>query len=109
MLKCLSILKIKLVTGVFYFYKKHILRLTQKNNGMTNLRVNYISLMVKPCYGNVNFVVKNQFNDGNGKILILEVTIDATEYLPVNVYKANTEQEQLKTLQNLSLCYVRKF
>ena len=59
--------------------------------------------MVKPCYGNVNFVVKNQFNDGNGKILILEVTIDATEYLPVNVYKANTEQEQLKTLQNLSV------
>ena len=49
-LKRLSILKIKLVTGVFYFYKKRILRYTQKNNGMTNLRVNYISLMVKPIH-----------------------------------------------------------
>ena len=35
--------------GIF-FYKKHILRLTQKNNGMMNLRVNYISLTVKPIH-----------------------------------------------------------
>ena len=31
------------------------------------------------------------------------MTIDDTEYLLVNVYNANTEQEQLKTLQNLSV------
>ena len=49
-IKCLNILKIKLVTGVFYFYKKRILRLTQKNNEMTSLRVNYISLTVKPIH-----------------------------------------------------------
>ena len=86
MLKCLNILKTKLVTGVFYFYKKYILRLTQKNNGMTNLRVNYISLMVKPIhavfiafYGNVKVAVKNHFNDDKGRILILEVTIDDPE------------------------------
>ena len=101
-LKCLRILKIKLVTGVL-FYKNHILRLTQQNNTITNLGVNYISLMVKPIHGNVNVVVKNQFNDDNGRILILEVTINDTEYLLVNIYNGNTEQEQLKTLQNVSV------
>ena len=54
-------------------------------------------------YGNLNVVVKNQFNDGYGRILILEVTIDDADYLLVNVYNANREQEQLKILQNLSV------
>ena len=54
-------------------------------------------------YGNLNVVVKNQFNDGYGRILILEVTIDDADYLLVNVYNTNREQEQLKILQNLSV------
>ena len=54
-------------------------------------------------YGNMNVVVKNQFSDDNRSILILEVTIDDTEYLLVNLYNANTEQEQLKTQQDLSV------
>ena len=54
-------------------------------------------------YANINAVVKNQFNDDNGRILILEMTIDDTEYLLANVYNANTEQKQLKTLQNVSV------
>ena len=54
-------------------------------------------------YGNVNVVVKNQFNGGNGRILILKVTTDDTEYLLVNVYNVSTEQEQLRPLQNLSV------
>ena len=54
-------------------------------------------------YRNMNVVVKNQFNDDNRSILILEVTIDDTGYLLVNLYNANTEQEQLKTQQYLSV------
>ena len=42
-------------------------------------------------------------NDKNGRILILEVTIDDTEYLLINIYNANAEQHQLETLQNLSI------
>ena len=49
-LKCLFIANIKLVTEVFYFYKKHVFRLTSKNKGMTNLWASYISLMVKRIY-----------------------------------------------------------
>ena len=54
-------------------------------------------------YGSINVVVKNQMNDDNGRILILEVTVDDTEYLLINMYNANTEQEQLKTLKSLSV------
>ena len=38
-----------------------------------------ISCSVIAFYGNINVEVKNQFNDGNGRILNLEVTIDHTE------------------------------
>ena len=41
---------------------------------------------------NVNVVVKNQFNDEYG-ILILEMTTDDTKYLLVNVYKGSTEPQ----------------
>ena len=45
-------------------------------------------------YGNINIVIKKQLNDKNGRILILDVTIDDNTY---------TEQHQLETLQNLSI------
>ena len=92
-----------MVTGVLYFYKNHILQLIQKNNGMANFRVNYISLMVKPIHvvliafcGNINVVVKNQFNEDNGRILILEEMIDDTEYLTQN--KSNSKLYKISLL-----------
>ena len=45
-------------------------------------------------YGNINIVIKKQLNDKNGRILILDVTIDNN---------TNTEQHQLETPQNLSI------
>ena len=52
-------------------------------------------------YGNISVVIKKHFNDKNGRVLSLEVTIDDTEYL--NIYNENTEKHQLETLQNLSI------
>lgn len=46
--------------------------------------------------------MKKQLNGDNGRLLILEVTIGDAEYRLANIYNANTEQFQLKTLQNLS-------
>ena len=48
-------------------------------------------------YGNINIVIKKLLNDKNGRILILEVTTDDTEYLLINIYNANTEQHELET------------
>ena len=47
-------------------------------------------------YGNINVVIKKHFNDKNGRVLILEVTTDDTEYL--NIYNENTEKHQLSIL-----------
>ena len=38
-------------------------------------------------------------NDENGRILILEVTIDDIEYPLIHISNANTEKHQLETLQ----------
>ena len=54
-------------------------------------------------YGNINVVIEKQLNDKNRRILILQETIDDTEYFLINIYNANTEKHQLETLQNLSI------
>ena len=43
-------------------------------------------------YGNINVVIRKQSNNETGRILILEVTSDDTEYLLNNIYHANAEQ-----------------
>ena len=40
--------------------------------------------------------VKNKVNDNDGRVLILEATIDGSD---LNSYKANTEKEQLTTIK----------
>ena len=50
-----------------------------------------------------SFVVKNKRNDDAGRILILDVSIDDTDYILVNIYNGNTETEQIKVLNNLHL------
>ena len=47
--------------------------------------------------------MKKQLNGDNGRLLILEVTIGDAEYRLANIYNANTEQFQLKTLDKFQL------
>ena len=53
-------------------------------------------------YGIINYSVQKQLIDSEGRILILEVEIENENYLLINLYNANTETEQLKTLSILS-------
>ena len=46
--------------------------------------------------GKHEICVDSQITDKHGRILILAVTIDGSEYILVNIYNANTETEQLK-------------
>ena len=50
----------------------------------------------------MNICVKNTVNDNDGRVLILEATIDGSDYLLINLYNANTEKEQLTTIKNLN-------
>ena len=40
-------------------------------------------------------------SDNNGRILILNVTIDAKNFILINLYKPNTEIEQVEVLKTL--------
>ena len=43
----------------------------------------------------------SQISDKSGRILLFEATIDETVFVPINIYNANTEFEQLETLSHL--------
>ena len=49
-----------------------------------------------------SFELLNKFNDKSGCVLILEVKIENEVLLLINLSKANTENEQLSTLSDLS-------
>ena len=53
-------------------------------------------------YSNLNICVKNKVYGNDGRILILDATINASDYLLINFYNANTEREQLTTIKNLN-------
>ena len=53
-------------------------------------------------YGNINYSVKKKLSDSSGRILVLDVAIDGTEYFLINLYNGNTEPEKLKILESLS-------
>ena len=50
----------------------------------------------------MNYSVKKKLSDNSGRILVLDVTINGTEYLLINPYNGNTEPEQLNILESLS-------
>ena len=50
----------------------------------------------------MNICVKNKVHDNDGKVLILDATINGSDYLLINFYNANTEREQLTTIKNLN-------
>ena len=52
--------------------------------------------------GNKTFTVKKRLCDENGRILILETSIDDSEFILINLYNANTESEQIQTFNELN-------
>ena len=58
--------------------------------------------------GTHNFVVNNQKTDNDGRILILDVTINDLNFVLINLYNNNTETEQVYVLNNLS-SFLEKF
>ena len=49
-----------------------------------------------------NNVNDNDGSDNDGRVLILEATIDSSDYLLINLYHANAKREQLTTIRNLN-------
>ena len=47
------------------------------------------------------FTVEKQEIDTEGNILILDVSINDSEYILINLFNANTEKEQINVLSNM--------
>ena len=52
-------------------------------------------------FGTEKVTVKKQQTDHSGRILILDVFINESEYILINFYNANTEKEQIEVMSNL--------
>ena len=93
---------------MYYFYKKHTLTAKSNRNRKKTLKVQFFfshgksnSCSVLIAYfGTGTFIVKKQQTDKEGCILILAVSINDSEYILINLYNANTENEQINVLSN---------
>ena len=52
-------------------------------------------------FGSIKYTVKKKAFDKNGRILVIEALIDDTEFILINLYNANTENDQLTTFLEL--------
>ena len=59
-------------------------------------------------FGKQTFNVKKQETDKEGHILILDVSVNDSEYILINLYNANTEKEQVNAFSNM-FALLRKF
>ena len=58
--------------------------------------------VTKGCFGKKSFKLFKIFSDKSEHILIIEVKIENKVLLLINLYNANTENEQLSTLSDVS-------
>ena len=43
-------------------------------------------------------VTKTKFSEKKGRVLVIDARIDDSDFLLINIYKANTEKEQVSVL-----------
>ena len=59
-------------------------------------------------FGKETFNVKKQETDKEGCILILDVSVNDSDYILINLYNANTEKEQINVFSNM-FALLKKF
>ena len=78
---------------VYYFYKKLTLTAKSNKNGKKTLKVQFFSQensnscgILIAYFGTGTFTVKKQQTYKEGRILILDVSINDSEYILINLY-----------------------
>ena len=95
--------------GILFLQETHSFKVTEKiwsdefngNSFFSHGKSNSCDVLVG-FYGNINHIVQKKLRDNSGRMLVLDVTINCTEYLLINLYNGNTESEQLNILESLS-------
>ena len=73
----------------------------------SNGKTNFCSVLTA-YFGKETFNVKKQEIDKEGRILILDVSVNHSEYILINLYNANTENEQINVFSNM-FALLKKF
>ena len=106
-LKCLNTLGRISQIMEYYSYRKLIPLMTLSSIGITILKVNSFSSheTTISCSVMIGYLGSNKVNriknDNQGRILIVDAHIDEETFVLINVYNANTETEQIKTIYEL--------
>ena len=53
-------------------------------------------------FGSITYTVRKKASDRHGRILIIEALTDDTEFVSINLYNTNTENDQLSTFSELT-------
>ena len=53
-------------------------------------------------FGSITYTVRTKASDRHGRILIIEALTDDTEFVSINLYNTNTENDQLSTFSELT-------
>ena len=61
---------------------------------------NYCGVLIA-FFGNQDITVKKKLSDKKWRVLVLDVRIDSSDFLFINIYNANTEKEQVSALNEL--------
>ena len=93
---------------VLFFFKKHTLPSKMKKYGVTNSKeLFFFHGKTNSCGVAIGFVGAKALNilnikrDNLGRILVIEVKIDDSVFVLINIYNANTDPEQRHTLDDL--------
>ena len=65
-------------------------------NGTSNSRGVAIGIV-----GNIDYTIKKLFSDNNGRLLIMNISVDGNEYILINIYNENIEKDQVNLLNCL--------
>ena len=89
--KLIEYLKKKLESNGLLFLQETHSVFNDENAWADHFKGEVFFLMVHPtpvitCLGSKSLAVKNKRNDGPGRILILDITIDNTDYILRNIY-----------------------
>ena len=109
-LKVFEHLKNKIVpNGILFLQENHSLTSSEnKWSGEFSGGVYFSHGKTNSCgvlttfYGNLEISIPKKLADTNGRILVLDVTINESNYILINFYNANSESERLKTFEILN-------
>ena len=95
-------------TGVLYLQETHTSRKVQlkwKEDFKGHVFFSHIKTdscgVLTAYFGKETFAVKKQETGKEGRILILDVSVNDSEYILINLHNANTEKEQINVFSNM--------